>query len=132
MAVYGEIEHEVSLATLAQYALRYENFSDFGGTLNGKVALRHDLNDTVTLRGSVNTGFHAPTPGQSNLQKVTTTFDNDTGLQVESGTVRPDHPGRHCRWRGGPARGDLDRLQRWVVEWRRARPVHPGWLPDPH
>ena len=92
VAVYGEIEHEISLTTLAQYALRYENFSDFGGTLNGKVALRHDLNDTVTLRGSVNTGFHAPTPGQSNLQKVTTTFDNDTGLQVESGTVRPDHP----------------------------------------
>ncbi len=92
VAVYGELEHEISLTTLAQYALRYENFSDFGGTLNGKVALRHDLNDTVTLRGSVNTGFHAPTPGQSNLQKVTTTFDNDTGLQVESGTVRPDHP----------------------------------------
>ena len=40
----------------------------------------------------MNTGFHAPTPGQSNLQKVTTTFDNDTGLQVESGTVPPDHP----------------------------------------
>ena len=77
VAVYGEIDQEVSLATRAQYALRYENFSDFGGTLNGKVALRHDLNDTITLRGSVNTGFPAPTPGQSNLQKVTTTFDND-------------------------------------------------------
>ena len=92
VAVYGEVEHEISLETMAQYALRYEHFSDFGGTLNGKLALRHDLNDTVTLRGSVNTGFHAPTPGQSNLQKVTTTFDNDTGLQVESGTVRPTHP----------------------------------------
>lgn len=92
IAVYGEIEHEISQATMAQYALRYEEFSDFGDTLNGKLALRHDLNETVTLRGSVNTGFHAPTPGQSNLQKITTTFDNDTGLQVESGTVRPDHP----------------------------------------
>ena len=92
IAVYGEIEHEVSHATMGQYALRYEEFSDFGGTLNGKLALRHDLNETITLRGSVNTGFHAPTPGQSNLQKITTTFDNDTGLQVESGTVRPDHP----------------------------------------
>ena len=92
VAVYGEIEHEIAPTTLAQYALRYEYFSDFGGTLNGKVAMRHDLNDAVTLRGSINTGFHAPTPGQSNLQKVTTTFDNDTGLQVESGTVRPTHP----------------------------------------
>ena len=92
IAVYGEIEHEISQATVGQYALRYEEFSDFGDTLNGKLAFRHDLNETVTLRGSVNTGFHAPTPGQSNLQKITTTFDNDTGLQVESGTVRPDHP----------------------------------------
>ena len=92
IAVYGEIEHQISQTTMGQYALRYEEFSDFGDTLNGKLAFRHDLNETVTLRGSVNTGFHAPTPGQSNLQKITTTFDNDTGLQVESGTVRPDHP----------------------------------------
>ena len=92
VAVYGEIEHELSPSAMMQYALRYEDFSDFGGTLNGKVALRLDVSDFVTLRGSINTGFHAPTPGQSNLQKVTTTFDNDTGLQVESGTVPPDHP----------------------------------------
>ncbi|MDE0038119.1 MAG: TonB-dependent receptor [Gammaproteobacteria bacterium] len=91
-AVYGEIEQEVTDNTLAQYALRYESFSDFGSTLNGKLALRHDLADGWAARGSVNTGFHAPTPGQSNLQKVTTTFDNDTGLQVESGTVPPNHP----------------------------------------
>ena len=92
IAVYGEIEHDISEQTLGQYALRYERFSDFGGTLNGKLAWRHGINDSFSVRGSVNTGFHAPTPGQSNLQKVTTTFDNDTGLQVESGTVRPDHP----------------------------------------
>ena len=91
-AFYGEIEHDINEDTLAQYALRYEYFSDFGGTLNGKVALRYSISDTLSVRGSVNTGFHAPTPGQSNLQKVTTTFDNDTGLQVESGTVRPTHP----------------------------------------
>lgn len=91
-AFYGEIEHEINEDTLGQYALRYEYFSDFGGTLNGKVAVRYLLNDSLSVRGSVNTGFHAPTPGQANLQKVTTTFDNDTGLQVESGTVRPTHP----------------------------------------
>ena len=91
-ALYGEFEQEVSSRILLQYALRYERFSDFGGTWNGKLAMRQDITDSFTVRGSVNTGFHAPTPGQSNLQKVTTTFDNDTGLQVESGTVRPDHP----------------------------------------
>ena len=91
-AAYGEFEQEVGTRTLLQYAVRYERFSDFGDTWNGKLAARVDLNDSLTIRGSVNTGFHAPTPGQSNLQKITTTFDNDTGLQVESGTVPPDHP----------------------------------------
>ena len=92
VAVYGEIGHEISDSTVAQYALRYENFSDFGNTINGKLALRRQVSTAVAVRASVNTGFHAPTPGQSNLQKVTTTFDNDTGLQVESGTVTPNHP----------------------------------------
>ncbi len=91
-ALYGEFEQELGTRALLQYALRYEEFSDFGDTWNGKLAGRLDLTDSFTVRASVNTGFHAPTPGQSNLQKVTTTFDNDTGLQVESGTVRPDHP----------------------------------------
>ena len=91
-ALYGEFEQEVGTRALLQYALRYEDFSDFGDTWNGKLAGRVDLSDWFTVRASVNTGFHAPTPGQSNLQKITTTFDNDTGLQVESGTVPPDHP----------------------------------------
>ena len=91
-AVYAEIEQDVSDALLAQYALRYEDFSDFGGTINGKVAARYDATDRFALRGAVSTGFHAPTPGQANIQKITTTFDNDLGLQVESGTVPPTHP----------------------------------------
>lgn len=91
-ALYAEIEQDVSDAFLAQYALRYEDFSDFGGTINGKVAARYNVNDSFTLRGAWSTGFHAPTPGQANIQKITTTFDNDLGLQVESGTVPPTHP----------------------------------------
>ena len=91
-ALYGEVEQDLSESFVAQYALRYEDFSDFGGTINGKIAARFDVTDTFTLRGALSTGFHAPTPGQSNIQKITTTFDNDLGLQVESGTVPPTHP----------------------------------------
>lgn len=91
-ALYAEIEQDVSDSLLAQYALRYEDFSDFGDTINGKVAVRYDATDRFALRGALSTGFHAPTPGQANIQKITTTFDNDLGLQVESGTVPPTHP----------------------------------------
>ena len=91
-ALYTEIEHDISDGFLAQYALRYEDFSDFGGTINGKVAARYNATDHLALRGALSTGFHAPTPGQANSQRIATTFDNDLGLQVESGTVPPTHP----------------------------------------
>ncbi len=91
-ALYAEIEQDLSSDLVAQYALRYEDFSDFGGTVNGKIAARYKVTDGFAVRGAVSTGFHAPTPGQANIQKITTTFDNDLGLQVESGTVPPTHP----------------------------------------
>lgn len=91
-AIYLDLEHDVSDDWLMQYAIRYEDFSDFGGTLNGKVATRYRINDRVTLRGAVSTGFHAPTPGQANVRTTITTFDGATGLQVEEGLVPPTTP----------------------------------------
>ena len=91
-AVYGEVEVEVSGNMLLQFATRYEDFSDFGDTLNGKIAGSFGISDSLTLRGAVSTGFHAPTPGQSNAQKVTTTFDANLNVSVEEGTLPPDHP----------------------------------------
>ena len=89
IAVYADIEHDVSDAFLLQYALRYENFSDFGPTTNGKIAGRYRVNDSLAFRGAVSTGFHAPTPGQSNVRTTITTFDTGSGLQVEEQLVAP-------------------------------------------
>ena len=90
--LYGDLEHDVSDALLMQYALRYEDFSDFGSTINGKVAARYRINERVALRGAVSTGFHAPTPGQANVRTTITTFDGVTGLQVEEGLVPSTDP----------------------------------------
>ena len=92
VAVYVDIEHDVSDAFLVQYAARYENFSDFGSTLNGKIAARYRISDALALRGAVSTGFHAPTPGQANVSTTITTFDTGTGLQVEEGLVPSTSP----------------------------------------
>jgi iron complex outermembrane receptor protein len=92
VAVYADIEHDVSDAFLVQYAARYENYSDFGSTLNGKLAARFRVSDTFALRGAVSTGFHAPTPGQSNVSTIITTFDGTTGNQVEEGLLPVDNP----------------------------------------
>ncbi len=91
-AVYVDVEQDVSDTWLMQYALRYEDFSDFGDTINGKLATRVNVTDAITLRGAISTGFHAPTPGQANVQTTITTFDGATGLQVEEGLVRPTNP----------------------------------------
>lgn len=87
IAAYVDLEHDISDAWLMQYALRIEDFSDFGSTANGKIASRYSVNDKLTLRGAFSTGFHAPTPGQSNISSIITTFDGRTGLQVEEGLV---------------------------------------------
>jgi len=92
VAIYADIEHDVSDAWLLQYAARYENYSDFGGTLNGKIATRFRITDSFALRAAASTGFHAPTPGQSNVSTIITTFDGTTGQQVEEGLLPVSNP----------------------------------------
>ena len=89
IAVYADIEHDISDQLLMQYAVRYENFSDFGPTSNAKIAFRFRASDTFAFRGAVSTGFHAPTPGQANVRTTITTFDGTSGLQVEELLVSP-------------------------------------------
>ena len=72
IAVYGEVEADLVDNFTAALAVRYEDFEDFGDTTNGKLALRWALTDDFAMRGSVSTGFRAPTPGQSNITKVST------------------------------------------------------------
>lgn len=91
-AVYADVEYDVSDDFLVQTALRYEDFSDFGSTINGKLAARYNVSDDLVIRGAVSTGFHAPTPGQANVSTIITTFDGSTGLQVEEGLLPTDAP----------------------------------------
>ena len=74
IAVYGDIEFSDAGNWTLGTALRFENFDDFGKTINYKVSGRVKLNDVAALRGAVSTGFRAPTPGQQNAFNVTTAF----------------------------------------------------------
>ena len=91
-AVYVDIEQDVTDELLMQYALRYEKFSDFGSTANWKVAGNYSITDDFSVRGAVSTGFHAPTPGQSNVSTIITTFDGATGKQIEEGLIPATDP----------------------------------------
>ncbi|MGQ4276590.1 TonB-dependent receptor plug domain-containing protein [Pseudidiomarina sp. E22-M8] len=73
-ALYMDAETHLSMDFMVGVAVRYEDFTDFGETLNGKLSARWQMSDYWALRGAVSTGFKAPTVGQSNVVNVTTAF----------------------------------------------------------
>jgi iron complex outermembrane receptor protein len=90
-AIYTDLEADVIESLTLGFALRYEDFQDFGDTINGKLAGRWAITDTFAIRGSVSTGFRAPTPGQANVTKVSTVTDDD-GELIQSGQIPPTNP----------------------------------------
>lgn len=84
-AFYADAEADFSENFLLSAALRYEDFSDFGNTLNGKLAMRFKASDNINIRGAVSTGFRAPSLHQQFYSKSNTLF-NDQGVAEEVGT----------------------------------------------
>lgn len=62
--LYFDTELNVSESFLLAGAIRFENYSDFGNTFNGKLASRLKLSGDLSLRGSISTGFRAPSLAQ--------------------------------------------------------------------
>lgn len=64
IGLYADAEFDITEKFLLSAAARFENFSDFGGTINGKLAARLKASDHINIRGSVSTGFRAPSLAQ--------------------------------------------------------------------
>ncbi|QJD79111.1 TonB-dependent receptor [Spirosoma rhododendri] len=77
MAAYLDTELEITRKLLLAAALRVENYSDFGGVTIGKIAARYNVTPTLTIRGSVATGFRAPSLQEINYTHTTTAFIPD-------------------------------------------------------
>ena len=89
VAGYLDLEADFSEAFLASFATRYENYSDFGSTMNFKVSTRIKASDNLNIRGAVNSGFRAPSLHQLNFNSTSTIFDN-LGNPQEVGTFSND------------------------------------------
>ena len=63
-SLYADGEFDLSESFLLSAAARFENYSDFGGTINGKLAARLKASENINIRGSVSTGFRAPSLAQ--------------------------------------------------------------------
>lgn len=59
-AVYADVSYDLDKKLNIDAAARFENYSDFGNTLNGKLAVRYELIKNYAIRGAVGTGFRAP------------------------------------------------------------------------
>ena len=87
-AVYADFEAEKGRLLLG-VAGRFENFSDFGSTINGKISARLQITDNIALRGAASTGFRAPSLHQRYFQNTSTQFIN--GLPSNTLTVNNDN-----------------------------------------
>jgi iron complex outermembrane recepter protein len=82
--VYIGAEADVTTALTLGVAGRWEHYNTFGSVVVGKANALFRASEAVSLRATVGTGFHAPSPGQNNTQVVTTNFLG--GNQVQTGT----------------------------------------------
>lgn len=87
-AVYADFEAETG-KLLFGVATRFENFSDFGSTLNGKLSARFQITNGIAIRGAASTGFRAPSLHQRYFQNTSTQFIN--GLPSNTLTVNNDN-----------------------------------------
>ncbi|MDD7887932.1 TonB-dependent receptor [Flavivirga sp. 57AJ16] len=88
IAGYFDLEADFSEAFLASFATRFENYSDFGSTINFKLATRLKASENVNIRAALNTGFRAPSLHQLNFNSTSTIFQD--GIPVEVGTFSND------------------------------------------
>ncbi|MGQ0714715.1 MAG: TonB-dependent receptor [Gemmatimonadaceae bacterium] len=82
IAGYVDVELNPTDKLLIALAGRVEDYTDFGGTTDGKLALRYEVTNAVALRGAAQTGFRAPSLGQSYFSAVSTNFVNVGGVNT--------------------------------------------------
>lgn len=87
VALYVDIESQLTEKFLASVAARVEDYSDFGSQVTGKLSARYDFNDSFALRGTVSTGFRAPGLQQTYFTSTATNFIG--GIPFEVGTFPP-------------------------------------------
>ncbi|MBQ4819119.1 TonB-dependent receptor [Aquimarina sp. MMG016] len=74
LSLYTDAELDISDSFLIAAAARFENYSDFGSTINGKIAFRVKAIEGINIRGSVSTGFRAPSLAQIYYNLLFTDF----------------------------------------------------------
>ncbi|HEX7845672.1 MAG TPA: TonB-dependent receptor, partial [Chitinophagaceae bacterium] len=83
LGAYVDAEYDVTDKWLVNGAFRFENYNDFGSTGNIKFATRLKAAPGFNLRGSVSTGFRAPSLAQINFSSTFTTVQAGVIAEVK-------------------------------------------------
>jgi iron complex outermembrane recepter protein len=90
LSAYAELDADVNDRINVQLAGRYEDYSDFGSSINGKLAARFEIVDGLALRGAISTGFRAPSLQQQFYAAQAT--NNVNGVLLDTVTLPVDNP----------------------------------------
>ena len=91
LALYADVEVDLTPRWQGQLALRYEDNENFGSSLDYKLATGYQFDDNLLFRLSGSTGFRAPSLGQSLFSAIASLQDS-LGNQVRAGTFPVEHP----------------------------------------
>ena len=90
VGVFLDVEAPVTEQFTVAGAVRFEDYSDFGTSTTGKLSARYDFTPAFALRGSVSTGFRAPSLQQSYFTSTASVIQN--GAVVETGAFPATSP----------------------------------------
>ena len=82
-AAYVDTELDITKKWVISIAGRFENYNDFGSTINGKFATRYAITPQLAFRGSVSTGFRAPSLAQKYYAQQFTNFQGGKLVTIQ-------------------------------------------------
>jgi iron complex outermembrane receptor protein len=86
--IYLDLEADVTKAWLIDFANRLEHYSDFGYNLSTKLATRYKVTDNFNIRGSLGTGYRAPSLQQINYSS---SYTNVQGGLISEVKIAPNY-----------------------------------------
>lgn len=84
-AAYFDLETNLTDKLSAGLAGRWEDYSDFGSALSGKLSLRYQFTEAVALRATISNGFRAPSLAQEYFSTTSSNLvSTPTGSQFQN------------------------------------------------
>ena len=79
--LYGDVTYTPNNKLLITGAVRFENYSDFGAVATFKTSARYKVSNNFNLRGSISTGYRAPSLQQKYFSNTVSAFSNGVLVQ---------------------------------------------------